>query len=182
MKIKKTELVEWLVDIDNWFSWSLLFIVPGIIVLVLLLPGLIFFLAVLAILSVIDLITRLLGDKEESEEPKKEEKSVRSPRWLVRGVLIDTEEYMSTPNLKKCTPVVMIQKDKLDKYTIPGDIEIVTKKSISGSRLITFLECQDELYSILKVPGKFWYSKRLGVILGLGNKEIDQFIEKIKTK
>lgn len=33
MKIKKTELVEWLVDIDNWFSWSLLFIVPGIIVL-----------------------------------------------------------------------------------------------------------------------------------------------------
>lgn len=126
-------------------------------------------------------ITRLLGDKEESEEPKKEEKSVRSPR-LVRGVLIDTEEYMSTPNLKKCTPVVMIRKDKLDKYTIPGDIEIVTKKSISGSRLITFLECQDELYSILKVPGKFWYSKRLGVILGLGNKEIDQFIEKIKTK
>lgn len=181
MKIKKTELVEWLVDIDNWFSWSLLFIVPGIIVLVLLLPGLIFFLAVLAILSVIDLITRLLVDKEESEEPKKEEKSVRSPR-LVRGVLIDTEEYMSTPNLKKCTPVVMIRKDKLDKYTIPGDIEIVTKKSISGSRLITFLECQDELYSILKVPGKFWYSKRLGVILGLGNKEIDQFIEKIKTK
>lgn len=85
MKIKKTELVEWLVDIDNWFSWSLLFIVPGIIVLVLLLPGLIFFLAVLAILSVIDLITRLLGDKEESEEPKKEEKSVRSPRFSKRS-------------------------------------------------------------------------------------------------
>lgn len=68
----------------------------------------------------------------------------------------------------------MIRTDKLDKYTISNDTEVITVSDTYEHHLITFMVCDESLYSILKVPGKFWYNDDLGVILGFGNKEIDK--------
>lgn len=117
---------------------------------------------------------------EQSIVKASDEKKKDSPR-LVRGVLIDNNEYDKSFNLKRCIPVIMIRTDKLDKYTISNDTEVITVSDTYEHHLITFMVCDESLYSIFKVPGKFWYNDDLGVILGFGNKEIDKFVEKLKT-
>lgn len=184
MKIEKTNLIDWLFDDGEWLSWTLLLLIPGIIVFVLVIPGLIIYGALLLILGIIDFITGILEKKINkqsiTEESTKEEKK-NSPR-LVRGVLIDSNDYDGSLGIKRCIPVVMIRSDKLDKYTVSNDIEILTTDKLELNHLITFTDCDKSLYSILKVPGKFWYDSRLEVILGFGNKEIDKFIEKLKSR
>ena len=180
--MKRTNLIDWMFDDGEWLSWTLSLLVPGIIVAVLLIPGLIILGALLLIFGVIDFITKTLEEKNDEQSIVKasDEKKKDSPR-LVRGVLIDNNEYDKSFNLKRCIPVIMIRTDKLDKYTISNDTEVITVSDTYEHHLITFMVCDESLYSILKVPGKFLYNDDLGVILGFGNKEIDKFVEKLKT-
>lgn len=39
MKIEKTNLIDWLFDDGEWLSWTLLLLIPGIIIFVLVIPG-----------------------------------------------------------------------------------------------------------------------------------------------
>ena len=78
MKIEKTNLIDWLFDDGEWLSWTLLLLIPGIIIFVLVIPGLIIYGALLLILGIIDFITGILEKKINkqsiTEESTKEEK------------------------------------------------------------------------------------------------------------
>lgn len=104
MKIEKTNLIDWLFDDGEWLSWTLLLLIPGIIIFVLVIPGLIIYGALLLILGIIDFITGILEKKINkqsiTEESTKEEKK-NSPR-LVRGVLIDSSDYDGSLGIKRC--------------------------------------------------------------------------------
>lgn len=63
MKIEKTNLIDWLFDDGEWLSWTLLLLIPGIIIFVLVIPGLIIYGALLLILGIIDFITGILEKK-----------------------------------------------------------------------------------------------------------------------
>lgn len=154
--MKRTNLIDWMFDDGEWLSWTLSLLVPGIIVAVLLIPGLIILGALLLIFGVIDFITKTLEEKNDEQSIVKasDEKKKDSPR-LVRGVLIDNNEYDKSFNLKRCIPVIMIRTDKLDKYTISNDTEVITVSDTYEHHLITFMVCDESLYSILKVPGNF---------------------------
>lgn len=58
--MKRTNLIDWMFDDGEWLSWTLSLLVPGIIVAVLLIPGLI-------ILGVIDFITKTLEEKNDEQ-------------------------------------------------------------------------------------------------------------------
>lgn len=107
--MKRTNLIDWMFDDGEWLSWTLSLLVPGIIVAVLLIPGLIILGALLLIFGVIDFITKTLEEKNDEQSIVKasDEKKKDSPR-LVRGVLIDNNEYDKSFNLKRCIPVIMI--------------------------------------------------------------------------
>lgn len=80
MKIEKTNLIDWLFDDGEWLSWTLLLLIPGIIIFVLVIPGLIIYGALLLILGIIDFITGILEKKINkqsiTEESTKEEKKI----------------------------------------------------------------------------------------------------------
>lgn len=80
MKIEKTNLIDWLFDDGEWLSWTLLLLIPGIIIFVLVIPGLIIYGALLLILGIIDFITGILEKKINkqsiTEESTKEERKI----------------------------------------------------------------------------------------------------------
>lgn len=94
--MKRTNLIDWMFDDGEWLSWTLSLLVPGIIVAVLLIPGLIILGALLLIFGVIDFITKTLEEKNDEQSIVKasDEKKKDSPR-LVRGVLIDNNEMIN---------------------------------------------------------------------------------------
>lgn len=169
--MEKTELVDWIIDDNEWILWTLGLFIPGVICAILLLPGLILCGVILLILGGIDYVTGLLEKKEEIiTEKKKSEKTIEEYPEIVRGVLIEE----NNSNLKRCTPVIMFRSDKVPEGV---EVSIVLR---DDRELITFSECDKSFYSIVEVPGNFWYDSKLGVILGPGSREVDKFIKTIK--
>lgn len=168
--MEKTKLVDWIIDDNEWILWTVGLFIPGVICAILLLPGLILCGVILLILGGIDYITGLLEKEEETTEKGKPRKSIEEYPVMVRGVLVGE----SNSNLKRCTPVIMFRTDK-----VPEGVEV---SAVLGDdrELITFSECDKSFYSIVEVPGNFWYDSKLGVILGPGSREVDKFIKTIK--